>query len=47
MKEKIFIEGGKKLSGSIPISGAKNSCLILMPIALNLSFQEMKIKTIL
>ena len=34
MKEKIFIEGGKKLSGSIPISGAKNSCLTLMPLSL-------------
>ena len=34
MKEKIFIEGGKKLSGSIPISGAKNSCLTLMPASL-------------
>ena len=34
MKEKIFIEGGKKLEGSIPISGAKNSCLTLMPISL-------------
>ncbi len=34
MKEKIFIEGGKKLSGTIPISGAKNSCLTLMPLSL-------------
>ena len=34
MKEKIFIEGGKRLSGSIPISGAKNSCLTLMPLSL-------------
>ena len=34
MIEKIFIEGGKKLSGTIPISGAKNSCLTLMPSAL-------------
>ncbi len=34
MKEKIFIEGGKRLSGSIPISGAKNSCLALMPLSL-------------
>ena len=34
MKEKIFIEGGRKLSGSIPISGAKNSCLTLMPASL-------------
>ena len=34
MKEKIFIEGGKKLSGSIPIAGAKNSCLTLMPLSL-------------
>ena len=34
MKEKIFIEGGKRLSGSISISGAKNSCLTLMPLSL-------------
>ena len=34
MKEKIFIEGGKRLSGAIPISGAKNSCLTLMPLSL-------------
>ena len=34
MKEKIFIDGGKRLSGSIPISGAKNSCLTLMPLSL-------------
>ena len=34
MKEKIFIEGGKKLTGSISISGAKNSCLTLMPASI-------------
>ncbi len=34
MKEKIFIKGGKRLVGSIPISGAKNSCLTLMPLSL-------------
>ena len=34
MKEKIFIEGGKRLEGSIPISGAKNSCLTLMPLSI-------------
>ena len=34
MKQKIFIEGGKKLIGSIPISGAKNSCLTVMPVSL-------------
>lgn len=34
MKEKIVIEGGKKLFGSIPIAGAKNSCLALMPLSL-------------
>ena len=34
MEEKILIEGGKRLSGVIPISGAKNSCLTLMPLAL-------------
>ena len=32
--EKIIIEGGRRLSGSIPISGAKNSCLTLMPLVL-------------
>ncbi len=34
LQEKIFIEGGKRLSGTIPISGAKNSCLTLMPVSL-------------
>ncbi len=34
MREKIFIEGGKRLLGSIAISGAKNSCLTLMPASL-------------
>ena len=34
MQEKIIIEGGGKLEGSIPISGAKNSCLNLMPLSL-------------
>ena len=32
--DKIIIRGGKTLSGSIPISGAKNSALTLMPCAL-------------
>ena len=34
MEEKIIIDGGRKLKGSIPISGAKNSCLNLMPLSL-------------
>lgn len=32
--DKIIIEGGKRLSGTVPISGAKNSVLALMPAAL-------------
>ena len=40
MTEKIIIEGGRSLSGSIPISGAKNSCLTLMPLVL-LSSEEL------
>ncbi len=32
--DKIIIKGGKRLSGSIPISGAKNSALTLIPCAL-------------
>ncbi len=32
--DKIIIEGGKKLSGTIPISGAKNAALTLLPCAL-------------
>lgn len=32
--DKIVIQGGKRLSGSIPISGAKNSALTLIPCAL-------------
>jgi len=32
--DKIIIEGGKRLSGAIPISGAKNSALTLLPCAL-------------
>ncbi len=32
--DKFIIEGGRKLSGSIPISGAKNATLALMPAAL-------------
>lgn len=31
---KILIEGEKALSGIIPISGAKNSCLTLMPLCI-------------
>ncbi len=45
MKEKIFIEGGKRLSGSIPISGAKNSCLTLMPLSL-LSESSLTLKNV-
>lgn len=32
--DKIIIRGGKRLSGSIPVSGAKNSALTLLPCAL-------------
>ncbi|MGD9665191.1 MAG: UDP-N-acetylglucosamine 1-carboxyvinyltransferase [Novosphingobium sp.] len=32
--DKILIEGGKRLSGAIPVSGAKNSALTLLPCAL-------------
>ena len=32
--DKIIIRGGKRLSGQIPISGAKNSALTLLPCAL-------------
>ncbi len=32
--EKFIIHGGKKLSGSVYVSGAKNSALVLMPAAL-------------
>ncbi len=32
--DRILIRGGNRLSGSIPISGAKNSALTLMPCAL-------------
>ena len=32
--DKIIIRGGKRLSGTIPISGAKNSALTLLPCAL-------------
>jgi len=45
LKEKIFIEGGKKLSGSIPIAGAKNSCLTLMPLSL-LSDQALSLNNV-
>ncbi len=34
MMDKIIIEGGKRLSGTIPISGAKNAALTLLPCAL-------------
>ncbi len=32
--EKILIEGGKRLAGTIPVSGAKNAALTLIPCAL-------------
>ena len=32
--DKIIIEGGRRLSGTIPVSGAKNSALTLLPCAL-------------
>ncbi|MGF1502483.1 MAG: UDP-N-acetylglucosamine 1-carboxyvinyltransferase [Paracoccaceae bacterium] len=32
--DRIRIEGGRPLDGTIPISGAKNACLTLMPAAL-------------
>ena len=45
MKEKIVIEGGKKLFGNIPIAGAKNSCLTLMPLSL-LSDQTLSLNNV-
>lgn len=32
--DKIIIHGGKRLSGTVPVSGAKNSALTLLPCAL-------------
>ena len=32
--DRIIVKGGKALKGQIPISGAKNACLTLMPAAL-------------
>ncbi len=32
--DSILVRGGRRLSGRIPISGAKNACLALMPAAL-------------
>jgi len=32
--DSILVRGGRQLKGSIPISGAKNACLTLMPAAL-------------
>ena len=32
--DKIIIHGGKRLTGTIPVSGAKNSALTLIPCAL-------------
>ena len=31
--DKIIIEGGKRLSGTIPVSGAKNAALTLLPVS--------------
>lgn len=32
--DKLIIRGGKRLCGTIPISGAKNAALTLIPCAL-------------
>ena len=32
--DKLIIRGGNRLSGTIPISGAKNAALTLIPCAL-------------
>ena len=32
--DSILVHGGQRLTGAIPISGAKNACLTLMPAAL-------------
>lgn len=32
--DSILVRGGQRLEGRIPISGAKNACLTLMPAAL-------------
>ena len=32
--DSILVHGGQRLKGAIPISGAKNACLTLMPAAL-------------
>jgi UDP-N-acetylglucosamine 1-carboxyvinyltransferase len=32
--DSIIVRGGRRLKGAIPISGAKNACLTLMPVAL-------------
>ena len=45
MREKIVINGGARLSGELPISGAKNSCLSLMPLALLIG-KEIKLKNV-
>ena len=34
MKEKLLIEGGRPLTGTVRISGAKNSAIALIPAAL-------------
>ncbi len=45
MSKKILIEGGRALSGIIPISGAKNSCLTLMPLCI-LSGQSLVLQNV-
>ncbi|PKP62300.1 MAG: UDP-N-acetylglucosamine 1-carboxyvinyltransferase, partial [Alphaproteobacteria bacterium HGW-Alphaproteobacteria-8] len=32
--DQILVRGGRPLSGTIPIAGAKNACLTLMPAPL-------------
>ena len=32
--DRIVVQGGRPLSGTIPIAGAKNACLALMPATL-------------
>src|SRR5688500_19554784 len=43
--DRIIIQGGRKLSGRIPISGAKNAALTLMPCAL-LSDEPMTLRNL-
>ena len=43
--DSIWIEGGKRLEGKIPISGAKNAALTLIPCAL-LTEEELVLKNL-